>query len=93
MLRNIPIVLAAASRFGAAPLPADSRFARQAVDFPRLSKPLKRTSDLVPRLVSSSFDFALRLFLYWGMTHVLRKMQRNREMVQQPKGLRIDPAR
>ena len=78
MLHSVPIALAAASLFGAAPLPADALGppadvlgSRQA----RLAKPLKRTAGPLPRLAASSLDFVLRLYLYLGLICVVLKMR------------------
>jgi hypothetical protein len=75
MLLYIPGALAAASMFGAAPLRSDTEDRRRAVDLPGMGKPLNATSPPLPRLATSTFDFALRLLLYWGMTYALRKMR------------------
>jgi hypothetical protein len=63
MLRRFPVSHVAAGLSGAA-LPADAIPAAEL----RTSRPLRR-------LAVGSADFALRLFLYWGMTCVLRKMR------------------
>jgi hypothetical protein len=75
MLHHIAIDLAASSLFGAAQLRAGASASGQAVDSPRLTKPLKRTSDPMPRLAAASLDFVLRLFLYWGMAYILHKIR------------------
>jgi hypothetical protein len=73
MLLYIPEAFAAASMFGAAPLRSDPGEGRRAVDLPGVGKPLIATSPPLPRFATSTFDFALRLLLYWGMTYALRK--------------------
>jgi hypothetical protein len=75
MLHHIAIDLAASSLFGAAQLRAGASASGQAVDSPRLTKPLKRTSDPMPRLAAASLDFVLRLFLCWGMAYILHKIR------------------
>jgi hypothetical protein len=80
MLHNIPIaspllrpVVSVLHRFQQIPEPPDQQLIFQ--DCRNRSSGHQRTSDPLPRLVSSSFDFALRLFLYCGVTYVLRKMR------------------
>jgi hypothetical protein len=75
MLHHVAIDLAASSLFGAAQPPAGALASGQAVDYPRPAKPLKRTSDPMPRLAAASLDFVLRLLLYWGMAYVLHKIR------------------
>jgi hypothetical protein len=77
MLRNVPIVLAAGKT---APPPAGApgsrqERARQAVNFPKLAKPLKPTPRPLPRLTAASLDLVLRLCLYARMIYVVFKMR------------------
>jgi hypothetical protein len=71
MIQSIPVVLATASLLVRAPRPAD---AVPAIDLPRLAKPLNRTPGLLPGMTAMSLNFVLRLFLYWGMTLLLRNL-------------------
>jgi hypothetical protein len=75
MLHSIPVALATASLLGTAPPPADALASRRAIDLPRLANQLDRTPGVLPRLTTASFDFILRLFLYWGMSLLLRKQR------------------
>ena len=74
MLHDVPITLAAASLFRAAPLPAGVPGATRAVDFSRLAKPLKRRADPLPPLASAFLDFVLRLYLRLYLYFVVRSM-------------------
>jgi hypothetical protein len=74
MVHNISIALAAAYLFGAAPPPARTHSSTKAADLSGPAKPLQRTSDAAPRLMTASLDLALRLFLYWSMIYILRRM-------------------
>jgi hypothetical protein len=66
MFHRFPVAHVAAGLSGAA-LPADALTSRPAAKLPA-SRPLRR-------LAVRSADLALRLFLYWGMTGVLREMR------------------
>lgn len=71
MLYSIPVALVTASLPVPAPPPVDA--AVRAIDLPRLAKPL-RTPGLLPSMTAVSLNFVLRLFLYWGMTLLLRNI-------------------
>jgi hypothetical protein len=71
MLHSIPVALATASLPVPAPPPAD---AVRTIDLARLAKPLNRTPGLLPHMTAASLNFVLRLFLYWGMALLLRKL-------------------
>lgn len=70
MLYSIPVALVTASLPVPAPPPVD---AVRAIDLPRLAKPLNRTPG-PPSMTAVSLNFVLRLFLYWGMTLLLRNL-------------------
>jgi len=78
MLRSIPTASVAAGLFNTALVSAGSLTSGPAVE--NLAKPFKRTSAPSPRPSSLSFDFALRLFLYWGVISVLRKMRADEDI-------------
>jgi hypothetical protein len=71
MLSSIPVALTTASLLVPAPPPVD---AVRAIDLPQLAKPLNRTPGLLPGMTAVSLNFVLRLFLYWGMTLLLRNL-------------------
>jgi protein-S-isoprenylcysteine O-methyltransferase Ste14 len=71
MLNSIPVALATASLLVPAPPPVD---AVQAIDLPRLAKPLNRTPGRLPGMTAVSLNVVLRLFLYWGVTLLLRNL-------------------
>jgi hypothetical protein len=75
MLNNIPMAPGAANASHVALRPASELGCGQAAEFPGLPKPPRQTTHPLPGLASASFDFALRLFLYWGMACVLRKIR------------------
>jgi protein-S-isoprenylcysteine O-methyltransferase Ste14 len=60
MLNSIPVALTTASLLVPAP--------------PPVAKPLNRTPGLWPGMTAVSLNFVLRLFLYWGMTLLLRNL-------------------
>jgi hypothetical protein len=71
MLHSIPVVLATASLLVPAPPPVD---AVRPIDLSRSAKPLNRTPGLLPGVTAVSLNFVLRLFLYWGLTLLLRNL-------------------
>lgn len=75
MLHSIPAALATASLLGAAPPPEDALASRRAIGNSKAGEAVRLDTWPLPRLKAASFDFILRLFLYWGVSLLLRQQR------------------